>query len=227
MVYQNSNFYTSRRLSNGLSKRVYFYGLCQAPITRVNKQLRAETLPIFYEKHNFEWDLTFLWGRADDGDDDQEALRPFCDMIRAFEPSPSNKLHASNLRFLTHLFVSIDTNQGQYLAIEYVGFCMSSDAGKGWDMALETEGLDWDDEEAVRERYMEAVDSGQLAQEGYDAFNMEPVFCPPSDDAAYALIRPMCLVARYCPQLTGSVAAVVEPSVELCEKIEEDPDLSE
>lgn len=66
-VYQNSNFYISRRLCMGFC----FYDLRQPPMTRVNKQLRYETLPIFYENQEFQMELTFLWDRADDdGDDD-------------------------------------------------------------------------------------------------------------------------------------------------------------
>ena len=51
---------------------------------------------------------------------------------------------------------------------------------------------------------------------------MYPVLCPSSDGAAGALMRPMCLEARHCPQLKRSVCAIVEPSEELLEKLGEE-----
>lgn len=82
-------------------------------------------------------------------------------MLRAFEPSPSNTLQASNLRFVTKLIVFIDTKPRTISRheVERVGFCMTSE-DKRWDMALDTEGLDWDDEEDVTARYMEALEVG-------------------------------------------------------------------
>lgn len=177
----------------------------------VNRQIRCESLPMFYNNHDFRFDLTSLWDRPDDAEDGRGLLSPFADMIRAFAPSPSKTFEASNLRFLSYLSVNVDTQKGQEDGIILMGitilmgFTMSSkDKSDELDTVLDTTGLDWSDEEEVGQAYVHAAVRGDLI--GYEwIFEMDD-----STVAAFhELVALMSLLASQCPQLTKRVCALV------------------
>ncbi|KAG8160659.1 hypothetical protein KVR01_008923 [Diaporthe batatas] len=210
-----------------------FADLRQASITRVNKQIRNETLPIFYGNHDFIIRLPPL-------PSDWQSMRPrheayhdhpfehFWRRLDAFTPDQKNNLQENSLQFLSSFTLEIKIDPSRQWRLAMVGFFMSSreldcDEDVVWEEAalVKTAGVDWNNCFQVKEAYLRAVDSCLLVREAHDLFNMPGVCCRQVDQAASALAALMCRVAKLCPHLTNNVTALIDPSHEFAEDMAE------
>lgn len=211
MVYRNSTTYVSNADWVGpVVKRLR--SLRQAPITRVNRQIRNECLHIFYEMFHF---LINLNVRSEEvpgeervvllpASENKASLQSFREMIQAFTPSPTNMLHISNLRFLSSLTITAflkghDEHRG------CIGFHMTSAKETKFD-SLAVRGLDWNSRDAVLSAWVDAAERSPFREHfkwGMDSTRLGYL-------ANRALVEEtvglLCLIAEHCPQLTRSVS---------------------
>lgn len=86
-----------------------FTDLLQAPITRVNKKIHRETLPLFYENHKFVFEVPNPPPPEANYEVSQNRypLDPIWDRFRDFNPLRRHHL-TSNLRFLSHVTILLE-----------------------------------------------------------------------------------------------------------------------
>lgn len=153
-VYHCTQIYTTKATPN-LAGELVLSNLRQPPITRTNRQIRQETLPIFYSTFAFSIRLARLpRSRYDGASKNRHTPDYFRNRLMAFLPGPSNGLQAStqpflsrnvlraigprfltengiqssNLRFLSRLSLTIPTGSTGSHSLKEVSFTMSSSA---------------------------------------------------------------------------------------------------
>lgn len=224
MVYQYPHIYGTSPVEPR-SRGILFSNMQQPPITSVNRQIRSETLPIFYHIHNFMVDLACI---SENLDETFENWKHICKMLFPSIPGPHNTLQDSNLRFLSYLDISIETGSLFYLGLAKVGFVMSSSP-----FVFESDGLDeeygvvvttdlnWDNAEDVRTAFLEGIDSSMICQDATEIFMLDSLLCERADEAAIDIAYLMFLISWQCPQLTRNVVANVEASTSLDDELAE------
>ncbi|KAG8157470.1 hypothetical protein KVR01_012854 [Diaporthe batatas] len=212
MVYQHSCIYEtpdSERMLDPLT----FPNLRQAPITRVNKQIRKETLPIFYGNHDF-----FIIIRMPSVLDEilhgsHDPFKHVWQMLHSFATAPAliakGDMQTSSLTSLSQLSFRLDDSQ--YLSeddIGMLGFTMSSKdlICQDGDFAIETENLDWDRFSNVKKAYVSGILTGTISHRHRLASLRNSVEAHKRIDE---LISLMFFVARQCPQLKSHVLGFV------------------
>lgn len=194
------------------SRGIVFSDMRQPPITRVNRQLRYETLPIFYHTGNFSVDFAYFPEYHDDPFKNWDRI---FNMLFASMHGPGNTLQASNLRFLSYLNFSIQTGSAYFFGLAKVGFTMSSSPFVELDEldeeygVVDTTDLDWDNTEDVMTALTEGIDSSMTCQLGIEFFGLDNMRCDRADEAADDLAFLMCLISRHCPPLRSNVLANV------------------
>lgn len=138
IIYQDSSIYTalaewhdSWQDTSEAPRGSFFSDLGQPPITRVNRQIRNETLPIFYGNHRFVihlprlprfdierdgrrkdpnrlrsvWDRLFArhFKAPENLSENEDPLHHLRVMLHAFTPALHNTLQANSLSFLSNL----------------------------------------------------------------------------------------------------------------------------
>lgn len=199
-----------------------FHDLRQAPITRVNKQIRDETLPIFYGNHKFlielpelPWDWEHIGPRREDYQDPTELLLK---RLSAFAPGEDSNLQANSLRFLSELTVSLEMEDSWQWRLRSLGFVMSTCSEEPvsdntWEHYLKITGLDWNDCDQVREVFLTALDDCPFFHERRGLFDVSEFRVPGNEvgKVVSALSTLMCRIAKLCPQLTSNVSVFVDP----------------
>lgn len=218
MVYRYPQIYETKPPELE-SRGILYCDLQQPPITCVNRQIRYESLPIFYDIRVFRFNLDYL--PEDDSDDaidnQNDKVHYISNMLSAFIPGPSNTPQASNLRFLTCLSCSIQTRSGYMWGLAEVGFDMSSspfdfvsDPNVELLGLVDTAGLDWDNTEDIKTAYVEGIDSSMLCQEVMEISGLPDIRCYRANDAVDEMARLMYLIAWLCPQLRSHVVATMD-----------------
>lgn len=213
MVYQYPRIYRTDSVELR-SRGIRSSNLRQPPITRVNRQLRYETLPVFYDIGYFAVELTNLPGNDDDANQNRDHIYK---MLFASIPGPDNTLQANNLRFLSYLDFSIETWSSSFWGLAKVGFIMSSSPfvfeSDEWDEeygVVETAGLDWDDTEDVITAFCDGINSSMICKDGRELLGLPGMLCKRAYAAAVEMAALMCSISRQLPQLTSNVLAYVE-----------------
>lgn len=223
MVYQYPRIYRTSPVEPR-SRGILFSNMQQPPITSVNRQIRSETLPIFYHIHDFMVDLACI---SENHDEAVENWNHICKMLFASIPDPPT-LQDSNLRFLSYLDISIETGSVFYWGLAKVCFVMSSSP-----FVFESDGLDeeygvvvttdlnWDNAEDVRTAFLEGIESSMICQDATEIFMLDSLLCERADEAAIDMAYLMFLISMQCPQLTRNVVANVEASTSLEDELAE------
>lgn len=214
-----------------------FPDLRQPPITRVNKQIRNETLPLFYRDNMFVITLykltkacdgpendqnirTSVWGRlhariskARDGLlGDQDYVKHVRDMLHAFTPVSNNNLQANNLSFLSHLTFRLDILSSSRRSPCGLGFTMSSrelDCDNENEKLVQTAALNWNSAVEVREAFVLAIASSHIVHRANQLLNLDLLRHRPFKKPAKESADLICCISRECPQLTRYVLAFI------------------
>ncbi|KAI7774086.1 hypothetical protein LA080_009289 [Diaporthe eres] len=214
LVYRYPRIYRTNSVQL-ISRGIIFSNMRQPPITRVNRQIRFETLPIFYHTRNFSAHFACFPENHDDAVKNWDRI---FNMLFASMHGPGNTLQASNLRFLSYLNFSIQTGSAYFFGLAKVGFTMSSFPFVELDESYEEYGvvdttdLDWDNTEDVMTAFTEGIDSSMTCQLGIEFFGLDNMRCERADEAADDLAFLMCLISRHCPPLRSHVLANIEAS---------------
>lgn len=209
----------------------------QPPITRVNRQLRRETLEIFYSEHPFHLEMVFprdnwiyfavpfrfktlneKWNRGQ--------LDPgygISRLLRRFTPRLGATIQPSNLRFLTQLSVAMEVPL-QYSLGSRLMFTMSAtviDIKKDVERpafwaCVKTDYLDWNDRGEVRAACVKGISSfpGWIRyMAAFGDIYLSPWNAPRSGEARDTVDKLACgvgLITRHVPQLANNVYAYFE-----------------
>lgn len=225
MVYQYPCIYRTKSVQLPMSTGITYSNMRQPPITSVSRQIRYETLPVFYDIHECIVDLAPL--DLEDRDDADKIRDRICNMLFGPIPGPDNTLQPSNLPFLSYLDVAIEI-ETFFESVCKFGFIMSSSPRLESDEldeehgVVDTTDLDWDDTEDVRIALMEGIDSTEICQDIMDLLGVPGILCDGAYESMVEMAALMCLISRQCPQLTSNVlASVIEVEDELAEQLAE------
>lgn len=166
----------------------------------MNKQLRAEALPLYYA------DTIFLLVETEDSRD----WVPFIQrVVDDFVGSPGGRPGPSSLRLLHAIEISFMTREGVYIEAELVNDPKRLTAPVPYDryerVMVGEPGLDWTDATAVRAACDEAATllednlAGRLIPHAGEG-ELMPTSGAPDQRAA---LDAMCIFASACPQLTS------------------------
>ncbi|KAL1866901.1 hypothetical protein Daus18300_006604 [Diaporthe australafricana] len=189
-----------------------FPDLRQAPITRVNKQIRSETLPMFYGRHRFIIELPNRPRNYHGPSEDQGPCHRVWEALDAFTPPQDHNLQANTLRFLSTLTIHLEVESPSRWYLAALGFIMSDrelHCDDDGEHLMETTGLNWNNHVQVSRAYVEAIDSCPIARDADELLDMEHIRCQVAK-AANELTALMCHISRVCPQLTTNAAAFVD-----------------
>lgn len=211
MIYHDPQVYTAKPFKRR-SLRIDSSNLCPPPTASVNRQIRYEFLPVFYAIVDFtvRLDSHLVW-----------SLDHVRKMLQVFLSPLSNSLQASAFAFVSNLSITMDTISGSLLNVIKVGCIMSGtpfdpDELRESEGMVETEGLDWDNLDNVRDAYFSGTDSSVICRDmGVFLRNQWP-FC----DTVKKMATLLRFVARRCPQLRSHVLVFFEPGDELSRHID-------
>jgi hypothetical protein len=216
--------------SSDLPHHYRLNGPQQSPITRVNRQLRRETLGLFYWNHSFGINLPML--PIEDGEDADFVRCAYCVMKRrrrqgpdpfdfaskvldVFIPSPGKTLQTNILFCLSHLTVEMQ-NDYWYYGPQTMGFTMSAKELKDDQIPftgqkfMDTDDLDWNDREQIQKAYLNTIKPYRLRKEAARAVGDGRIGTT-AGATANIMSAVMWLIAGHCPQLTGSVTTWILP----------------
>lgn len=201
MIYHDPQVYKAKPFKRR-SLRIDSSNLCPPPIASVNRQIRYEFLPVFYAIVDFKVGLDSLLAWS---------LDHVRNMLSVFLSPLSNSLQASAFLFVSNLSITMSTYSAGRWAVIEVGFIMSSnsfdpDELRECEGMVETEGLDWENLENVREAYFNGTDSSVICRDMGVFLRNQWQFC----ETVRKMATLMRFVARRCPQLRSHVVVFFE-----------------
>lgn len=140
----------------------------QPTITRVNRQIRAESLPIYYAENRFCIEVNLVEDEYCGFSEAEIDYVDFCDFIQGFTPAQAQSAGIQNsLRHILDLRanISVETNVAlgsvaRFAKIPEIEFWSEADWWDLEDDRLGDDETDWTDRTSVRaliKRYMEAL----------------------------------------------------------------------
>lgn len=173
----------------------------------MNRQLRAEALPIYYRENIINFDLK--------ADTPQKWVDTAREIIDAFGGSSSGFPGSSNFRYITYLHLEFHTDVRYLLAAKLISADspLEMNVDGDWrdlpaypthDVRVGRPGMDWRDDTAVRVACSVAAEIlyGEVRRDVVSLLNVESALTRLIQRSALAGI---CVFAAACPRLTGSV----------------------
>lgn len=185
----------------------WYSSAVQPALTRVNRQIRAEALPIYYRENIINFDVK--------ADTPQKWVDTAREIIDAFGASSSGFPESSNFRYITYLHLEFHTDVRYLLAAKLISADspLEMNVDGDWrdlpaypthDVRVGRPGMDWRDDTAVRVACSVAAEIlyGEVRHDVWSLLNEESALTRLIQRSALAGI---CVFAAACPHLTGSV----------------------
>lgn len=185
----------------------WYSSAVQPALTRVNRQLRAEALPIYYRENIINFDIQ--------ADTPQKWVDTAREIIDAFGGSSSGFPDSSNFRYITHLHLEFHTDVRYLLGAKLISADSppEENVDEDWrdlpaypthDVRVGRPGMDWRDGTAVRVACSVAAEIlyGEVRHDVMDLLNEESDLTRLIQRSALAGI---CVFTAACPHLTESV----------------------
>ena len=188
-----------------------FTDLSQAPITRVNKTIRRETLPLFYRNHKFVCEVPKPPEEFYGPRQNRYHLDSIWERLRDFNPSARHPI-ISNLRFLSQVTILLEV-KSRY--VTRLGFTMSSKALAQNELAYEEWPMDTavvyrDNMAHVAAAFTHAIASSKPCRDARFIYQVNDMSSSRVEKAAIGLSSTIRSISRECPQLRSSVIAIIE-----------------
>jgi hypothetical protein len=212
-VYEYPCIYRTKSSRMDPRRGLIFTDLSQAPITRVNKTIRRETLPLFYGNHKFVCEVPKPPKEFYGPRQNRYHLDSIWERLRDFDP-PARHPIISNLRFLSQVTILLEVESRYFTRL---GFTMSSKALVQNELAHEEWPMDTavvyrDNMAHVVAAFIHAIAFSKPCRDARFFYHVHGISPSHLERAAIGLSSTIRSISRECPQLKSSVIAIIEPA---------------